>query len=451
MESKKRIKIFDIILSLAGAFALWAYVINVVNPPQSITIKDVPIQVLGVEAINATRLTIVGDGHYTCDVTVSASRSEIAGVTADDINATVNLEGLSAGQNYVIVKVAAPDHIAVEDIRSQKIQVYLEELVTEQRPLVISHAEIEGDYEVTITSRETDSVLVTGAKSLVAMVKEVRTDLDVASLSVDKTTTQRLITTPVDEDGNPIANVTLSHEKVYVSSAIYRVYDIPLATVYEGAPGLGAQLSKVEIPPTLKVKGKSSIISAIQSIETDLISIAGITDDYETPVKYHLPESVYLADVAEQPVAKFTLVHTGEISFTYGKDEILVRNVPEDCIGYEIAESGVTVTAKGDLSVIRKLEAKDLQPFIDLSEIVAGENLVDLETSFTSNKVTLRMRPAFVTVTAEMEEELPPEEGLEGEEGEGAEGGEGEGESPSEGGENGSAPENPEGSENVKP
>ncbi|MBQ3579213.1 MAG: hypothetical protein II974_11185, partial [Firmicutes bacterium] len=131
---RSRVRLLDIFFSIFIAIGLWAYVINVVNPPMSVTIRDVPVQVLGLESIQATRLTIAGDGVYTCDVTVNASRSEVSGVTADDLSASINLTGLSAGQNYVNVRVTAPSNITVEDIRSEKIQVYLDELVTEQKP-----------------------------------------------------------------------------------------------------------------------------------------------------------------------------------------------------------------------------------------------------------------------------------------------------------------------------
>ena len=78
---RSRVRLLDIFFSIFIAIGLWAYVINVVNPPMSVTIRDVPVQVLGLESIQATRLTIAGDGVYTCDVTVNASRSEVSGVT----------------------------------------------------------------------------------------------------------------------------------------------------------------------------------------------------------------------------------------------------------------------------------------------------------------------------------------------------------------------------------
>ncbi len=414
---RSRVRVIDIILSVIIAIGLWVYVINVVNPPMSVTIRDVPIQVLGLESIQSTRLTIAGDGVYTCDVTVNGARSDVIGIDADSLNASINLTGLSAGQNYVTVNVTGPSSISIEDIRSQKIQVYLDELVTEQKPVNIVHADIEGDYEVTITAQETDNMLVTGAKSLVSMIEEIRIDLDVNALKVDESTTLRIAGVPLDAEGNTVQNVKLSRDQIYITASIYQLFDVPLAITYEGTPGLGAQLSKVDLPQTLRVKGRSSLIKSLGAIPTDVINIEGITDDIVVPVVYRLPENVYLGDETEQPEASFTLIHTGEISFTYGRDEILVNNVPEDCLEYSLPEDFVaTVTAKGDLGIIRQIEAKDLQPFIDLSEIAGGENTVELQTNYKNARITVRIRPSGVKVTAVMEEEELPPEPAEGQE-----------------------------------
>ncbi len=407
----RRLKIIDIILPIVIAIGLWSYVINVVNPPMTETIRDVPIQILGLESLQSTRLTIAGDGEYTCDVSVKGARSDITGLKADDIYASVNLAGLSAGQNNVNVSVTAPANITIEDVRSQKIQVYIDELVTEQKPINVVHADIDGEYEVTIITQEADNLLVTGAKSLVSMIDEIRIDLDVNALAVDDSTTLRLAGKPLDSEGNLVKNVKMSRDQIYITASIYQLYDVRLDVNYEGTPGLGAQLSRVDLPATLRVKGRGSVIRSIKAISTDKINIDGITDDVTVDVNYHLPENVYLAEDTEQPVASFTLIHTGEISFSYGKDEILIKNVPEDCLEYSLAEDTlVSVTAKGDLSVIRKLEAKDLQPSLDLSELVSGENRMWFSTSFSYSKVTVRIRPSMVTVNAVMEEEeLPPE------------------------------------------
>jgi len=424
-SSKKKRKekhhiLIQIIFSITLAIGLWAYVINVVNPPQSVTFREIPVQLLGLDAINSTRLTIAGDGIYTVDVTVSASRSEINSISASDVNANINLTGLSAGQNYVSVKVSVPNNVTIEDIRSQKIQVYIEELVTEEKPVVIEHASIEGDYEVTITAKETNSVLVTGAKSLVDMIQKIQVNLDLNSLSVDKSTTSKLTGIPIDADGNEVKNVKLSHPQMYISASIYQVKEIPLDINYYGNPGLGAQLSRVELPNALRVKAVGSVLKTLQNIPTEAINIDGILDDTTLNVKYKLPENVYLAETAQEPNITFVLIHTGQISFTYQSSEIkILTPAPEDCENYSFSTNSVTVTAKGDLSTIRKLEAKDLQPSVDLSSLVNGDNNIALSCAYSNKKINIKISPTnlkvFANIPPEVEEVTTPTEIQEGE------------------------------------
>ena len=81
----ERKRIGDLILSVVMALFLWSYVINVVNPPVSVTVRDVPVVLEGRETLRSNKLTIAGDGFYTVDVTVSAPRAEVTGVTAADL------------------------------------------------------------------------------------------------------------------------------------------------------------------------------------------------------------------------------------------------------------------------------------------------------------------------------------------------------------------------------
>ena len=115
-------KTINIIISVLISILLWIYVINVVNPPATETIREIPVQLSGLDSLEAGHLTIAGDGYYTVDVTVSAPRAELAGISQKDITASASLLGLTAGQNYINVNVSVPDNITLDDVRSQKIQ-----------------------------------------------------------------------------------------------------------------------------------------------------------------------------------------------------------------------------------------------------------------------------------------------------------------------------------------
>ncbi|MBR3748612.1 MAG: hypothetical protein IKN28_01940, partial [Firmicutes bacterium] len=125
----ERREIIDRIIAVAIAIGLWFYVISVVNPPTTVLVRQVPVTLLNQEYLDESKLAIAGDGKYTVDVLLSGKRKDLI-LTPEDLTATSDLSGLIPGQNYITVKVTSPGNTTVQEIRMEKIQVYVDELVS---------------------------------------------------------------------------------------------------------------------------------------------------------------------------------------------------------------------------------------------------------------------------------------------------------------------------------
>ncbi len=424
-----RSKTLNIIISVLASVLLWIYVINVVNPPSTMTVKDIPVQLEGLENLEAGHLTIAGDGSYTVDVTLSASRAELAGISEKDIRATASLAGLSAGQNYINVNVKAPDSVTIDDIRSQKIQVYIDELVEVEKPLYIAHKDAPAGSEVTVLSRSHEAMKVIGADSLVKLVSQVRVDLDIDGMELGDEKTENLIAIPLDAEGNIVQAVRLESPSVEVGVAMHEVRTVPLRAGYVGAPGLGAVLKEASIPTQVNIKGQPDAVKAIESITSAVINIEGITADASYIIECTLPKGIYLAEGSENLRANFKVSQMGDISFSYSRDDLLVNGAPEG-EPYMIDDVTVTVTASGELDTVRRIQATDLRPSIELTGMMNGYFDVPLRLSYSQEGVTLSVQPGTVRVLVgeakeEPEENAGEDEGGEAQEGSG-EGGEGE-------------------------
>ncbi len=137
MESRK---ILRLITSVLISIALWVYVINVVNPSSTTTVRNIPVTLTGTEVLYGNNLAIQGSGAYTVDITVRANRSELSTLSADNIVAKADVSGLTLGQDYITVDVTVPREYTVEDIRSRKIQVYVDELERKTVPVEVSYS-----------------------------------------------------------------------------------------------------------------------------------------------------------------------------------------------------------------------------------------------------------------------------------------------------------------------
>jgi YbbR domain-containing protein len=392
-------KIIDIFISVILAILLWSYVINVVNPPQSATVRDLEVQLQGMELLNANGFTIAGDGKYAVDITVSAPRNDLAGITAANFSAYASVANLSAGQNYITVNVTGPDNLTIEDIRSQKIQVYVDELIVGEKPLTVAYSDPSGDFEVTVLDKEYDLVEVRGAKSLVDMVTTVRVDVDTTQLEIDIPQTENLLGIALDKEGNIISNVEIMDSSIAVTSVLYKIKNVPLRVTYSGTPGLGSAVDNFTYPTRINIKGPGEILEAIQVINGKPLNIEGITQDTTYKVEPILPSDIHLAKSSENPYAKVVLLHTGEIGFNYTLSEMEIVSLPEDWkLEYVDPEMLISVTAKGDLDVIRTLDASHLQPLMDLTGYESGTRTVSLGTVNKIEGVTLTVEPKILVV-----------------------------------------------------
>jgi len=81
------------IISLVIALFLWGYVIGKVNPLDTVTISDVPVQVLNSESLSDRGLALSGGASYTVSVSIEGTRADISKITASDIVATAEEQG----------------------------------------------------------------------------------------------------------------------------------------------------------------------------------------------------------------------------------------------------------------------------------------------------------------------------------------------------------------------
>lgn len=425
-------KTINIIISVLISILLWIYVINVVNPPATETIREIPVQLSGLDSLEAGHLTIAGDGYYTVDVTVSAPRAELAGISQKDITASASLLGLTAGQNYINVNVSVPDNITLDDVRSQKIQVYIDELVEVDKPVYIAHQDAPEGTEITITDSSHETVKVIGADSIVKLVEQVRVDLDISDMEVDSVKTAELDAIPLDSDGNIVKNVSLETELISVTAAEYAIKTVPLRVSYVGSPGPSTELKDAKLPGRVNIKGPSDRLDAVESVSARVISIEGITQDTSYKIDCDLMDGIYLADSSQGLRAYFTVTQLGDISFTYGIDDV-VKEGGSEGESYSFEDASITVTASGELDKVKALQVTDLMPHVDLSGFDAGVYDLPISIPYTQEGVSLSVTPDSIRVTVGTVN--VPDHSEEGNEGSGSredasdEGGSGEGSS----------------------
>ena len=97
------------LLSLGLAIVFWIVVVNMDDPMDSRTFKDIPVTILNQEQVmEREKILEVIDGDKI-DVVVEGRRLELDRLTEKDICATADLEEISF-MDTVLIRVSVPEH-----------------------------------------------------------------------------------------------------------------------------------------------------------------------------------------------------------------------------------------------------------------------------------------------------------------------------------------------------
>lgn len=309
----KRNKKLDIIIAVVIAIVLWAYIIVIVNPPMSSTIRQVPVSITGEDVLRGRGLAIAFKQNYAVDVKISGSRNEISGLSIADFAASVDVSGLGEGETNMTVAVTGPYSITIDEVNFQKIPVRIDPLVSIDKPVKINLAKSE-EGEITVL-KAMETVAVRGAESDVAMAARVEYEIGADKLKKDEAKVLSLMGTPVDADGKVLKNVATAAETIDFTVVFYETKSIAINIVLEGSALYGENsIEKIEHTPAIKIKGPSAVVGEISGI-TEVIDITGLDKNTEIEPEIHLPKDVFLSDDSESVIVKIYISESAKLEY----------------------------------------------------------------------------------------------------------------------------------------
>jgi len=405
MEKRNVIRLIS---SLIIAVALWVYVINVVNPSSTTTVRNIPVTLEGTDVLYGNNLAIDGTGKYTVDITVRATRTDLSTLSADNIIATADVSGLTLGQDYITVDVSVPREYTVEDIRSRKILVYVDELERKTVPVVPEFSGTQaGGYEPTLISIDPSYVEIFGAKNQVGRVNEVAVAIDASVLNYEKPS-ELILSGEAREATSGIAlpGVTVSVSEFSVSAAAYSTKKVTLNTSYHGDPWAGVSINKITVPDSITIKGSSEALASVSEINSEEIDIEGIYEDTSIGITPILPAGIYVSDNDASLQLVVDLADTGSIDFHYYPYDIVANGLPENLeVDYSLSiESYITATVTGPVTTLKTMSSEDIVLSVDGARLTSTTKSAKVTASTQVTGVNISLSPATVSVNVREKE-----------------------------------------------
>jgi YbbR domain-containing protein len=250
---------------------------------------------------------------------------------------------------------------------------------------------------------------IRGAQADVARVTRAVCDIQVSSLAsnVIKYTTEQVSAQVrlLDVNGDEISSALFETHTAFVTASVdvspRRTVNVSLADAITGNAANGYEIKSTPqvIPSTVDVLGDYSLISSLPSLSVGKINVNGAKVPIDTKVKILLPQDVRLLGsdevevridigekLGEKVLAKRPITVTGAAA---GSKVTLTTNT-------------VDVRVKAPLSQLSWIKAATIQPYIDVTGLSKGKQMVPvlfkLPSGLSQDNVTANLTEVEVNI-----------------------------------------------------
>ncbi len=379
------------ILAFVLAALLWLVSVNINDPTQTKTFRNIPVEILnkGILANDGKVYEVLDNSNVIDRIQITGKRSILDEISEDNIHATADMAERTFNDtvriNVTTNKYASRLEgninvsndilkIKVEDMKKMQLVV---KAVTKDEPAA--------GYMVGGVSLNQNLVQLTGSESAISQIASAGVTVSVAGMKEDIKTEGALEL--YDAKGNLIdnANITKSISRFNVTVEILQMQKVPLRVVPRGTPAEGYRATGVVecSPETIVIAGKSSIMKHITEITVDDIAIGNAQEDvltYFEPRRY-LPDGVILAGgtSANAAAVKVYIEKEAVETFTMHTKNLRVIGLPEDmAVNTGKVVESVDVTLRGLRADLDKIDEAALTGTADVAAFMESSQIEKL-------------------------------------------------------------------------
>ena len=393
------------ILAVLFSMVLWLIVVNINDPIQAITFRNIPVEIQNADAITSEgKVYEVLDGTDLIDVTVRAQRSIIDSIGRDNIIATADMEELNFKDTIVRIKLSTNKYNdKLDSIKSntENLKVSIEDMKKTQ---FVVEAETTGNpakgYILGDVSMNQNLVKLSGPDSLISQVKRVGVTVDVTGVTEDIRTDADIKLYDSDDNVIENSNIKKSIDQVGVNVGILQLKSVPLSYSTTGTPETGYALTGTidSNPANVKIAGKASALKSISKIEipASALNVTGQSSDMMAiiNVKDYLPDNVFLVDATNAGKVSVTVRIQKLLTrdLTIDADKISIANMPSGFKGTIKATSDtLAFSVKGLVTDMAVLDSMQIAAAVDINALMTSKNLTEMSAGTYDAALTFNL------------------------------------------------------------
>lgn len=390
-------KIFNIILSILIALGLWAYVTASVTDVGESTVRNIPVTVVGEEALNAKGLMIDPNTKLTVNARVSGNRSLLVSMASNPseyFSATINVAEITEPGTYDLNCTITPEFtsltstgVRVMDQEGKTIQVTVTRLMSktvEVRGVFKGTVDEDNNYRANPVEVTPGTIKVQGPETLVNQVEYAQVTITGDNLT--KTYTGELGFLLMTADGEVVNDddLTTNVNTVSVVMPVVKTMEVPLSVEYVYGGGITEdnfeRYVTVDIQPaTIQVSGDEADVSYLEgkTITVGKIDLSQVVQEEQVFV-FPIELSTELSNDSGITQATVTVTIKGLETKTVETSNIDIINTPDGFTADAVTQS-LQVKVRGPADALETVEGYQIRVVVDLE----GQNLRQAQFPFT--------------------------------------------------------------------
>lgn len=415
MEWMRKHDILTRLLSLMVAMMLWLYVVENRNEDVEQVYKNIGVQIQGLDVLRENGMTVIEGADTKVNVTVVGKRDALLNVRQDKFLITVDVSNIPSPGDYTLQYTVSTntEGARVSDKNPRLIGLTIDRITNKSVPvrLEINGALPEGYSLAGDCLISPNAVEIQGPETDLGKVSYAYAEIDISEIR--QTSAQRVTYTLMGEDDQPadISRITTEDPAVDVTVPVHKAGSIPLVLDLILPPNLPEGLvSYIIEPSSVEVKGASSTLAEVNSIELGSINLISLLENggEQATLPIILPNGVSSDTAPTEAVVKFDLTRLGDKTIRIPASQFTQQP------GFTYVTESLDIRVVGPEQEVAALTSQNFTVTFNEEGLQQGQTSITASVSCDSDAAVIVGRYQ-VTVQAvepepEPEPEVPPEE-----------------------------------------
>ncbi len=299
------------IISVLIAIGIWVYIALVMNPAIEVTVRDLPIQFIGVESLNSRGLAVISESATTVTVKIKGSRKKMGNNDMKTIIAKADISSITeTGETNIPIEIVIPfENQGVSSQSEYSVNVKVEKSAEKTLDIEVSTiGTLAPDYMPGDIVCDPKKVTLSGPKSAVDKISKAEAVLNYNNEDVDIDTSAQIVFYGADNKEISMLDalmgrISISVDNVSIHCPVLKMHKAEVKAEF-GRQELPENFSYKTDPFEVYVFGDENVSSKINEIKTEQIPLDKLLDNGKVKVKLIIPNGVKIFhDISEVEIS----------------------------------------------------------------------------------------------------------------------------------------------------